>query len=135
MEAGVALRVCAGAVLAVVALGLPRAGAAQPPASPGAEDSAVKARTHLVLGELLRVDSRRHVMAVKTADRPPREIEITVEPGTRLTDRGRAATLDGIRPGARLSVTCVDSGGLHVARVVAVRSAGPPAAPPPSPRP
>ena len=97
------------------------------------QGSVVKARTHLVVGEVARLDLQRHRLVVKTAEKEPREIDITVEPATRITALGRVRSLEDVRPGSRVSVTCVDGAdGAHVARLVSLRAV--PATQAPSPK-
>jgi hypothetical protein len=99
------------------------------------QDPVVKARTHLVVGEVARLDLQRRRLVVKTTEKEPREIDITVEPATRITAMGRARSLEDLRPGSLVAVTCADGAeGAHVARLVRVRAAPAPPAPSPKPR-
>lgn len=118
--------------------------AAQAPAaaqSP-AETPAVKARTHLLVAEAVRVDLRRRSLLVKTGERPPAELQIGVEEDrTRVSAGGRAVRFEDIRPGDRVAVSCSDdASGAHTARLIVIRPRGagdPPASPAPaaSPKP
>lgn len=96
---------------------------------------AVKARSHLVVGEAVRVDLGRRSLVVRVAGGEPREMEFAIDDATRFASAGRAIRLDDVRPGDRVVVSCSDGeGGRHLARLV--RSGGSRAAvPTPSPTP
>ena len=115
----------------VVALGL----AALSLPAPLAEGEGVKARSHLVVGEAVRVDLGRRALVVRIAGPPPREMELAVDDATRFTSAGRAIRLDDVRPGDRVVVSCADGeGGRHFARLVRA-GGGRAAVPSPSPSP
>lgn len=68
----------------------------------GAQESAVvAAKTRTVVGELIRVDLSRQSVTVKTGDKEPRELELTVGAETRFVSQGRALRLSDLRPGER----------------------------------
>jgi hypothetical protein len=104
-----------------------------PSSASGSE--AVKACSHLVVGEAVRVDLGRRCLVVRVAGREPREIELAVDDATRFTSAGRAIRLDDVHPGDRVLVSCSDAeDGRHLARLV--RAGGARAAVPgPSPAP
>jgi hypothetical protein len=115
--------------------------------APAPETSSVKARSHLFMGEVARVDLRGRVLVVKTGDAPTTEVEVAVDDRTRITSGGRVSAFDEIRAGDRVSVSCTDDlAGGHRARLVVIRagrlssprltrSASPGPAPSPSPSP
>jgi hypothetical protein len=118
--------------------------AAQAPAPAGspAETPAVKARTHLLVAEAVRVDLRRRWLVVKTREQPPVELHIGVDEGrTRVRLGGRVVPFEDIRPGDRVAISCSDdASGAHTARLIVIRRQGvahPAASPVPaaSPRP
>jgi len=115
----------------LLVLGL--AGLSTPASGSGSED--VKARSHLVVGETVRVDLGRRSLVVRVAGGEPREMEFAIDDATRFASAGRAIRLDDVRPGDRVVVSCSDGeGGRHLARLV--RSGGSRAAvPTPSPTP
>jgi hypothetical protein len=82
-----------------------------------------KPRAHFVLGETSRIDLRRRLLVLRP-DGEAKELEIAIESATRITSGGRTLSLEGLRAGDRLAVSCADPhGGEHVARRVAVRAA------------
>jgi len=89
------------------------------PAESPAETPAVKARTHLLVAEAVRVDLRRRWLVVKTGEQPPAELQIAVDEGrTRVSSGGRAVRFEDIRPGDRVAVSCSDdASGAHTARL------------------
>lgn len=105
------------------------------PAAPP-DTGEAKAKTHLLVAEAVRVDLRRHVLVVKTADTPPAELQIGVEEGkTRVSSGGKAIRLEDVRPGDRVAVSCSDdAAGAHTARLIVIRPRGA-ASPAPSPTP
>ena len=115
----------------VVALGL----AALSLSAAWAEDEAVKASSHLVVGEAVRVDLGRRALVVRIAGQPPREMERADDDATRFTSAGRSIRLDDVRPGERVVIACADGdGGRHLARLVRA-GGGRAAVPTPSPSP
>jgi hypothetical protein len=100
--------------------------AAQTPAEPPADNPAVKARTHLMVAEAVRMDLRRRLLVVKTGEQPPVELQIAVDEGrTRVSAGGRAARFEDIRPGDRVAVSCSDdAAGAHTARLIVIRPRG-----------
>ncbi|HUG53924.1 MAG TPA: hypothetical protein VMR21_09990 [Vicinamibacteria bacterium] len=94
------------------------------------------ARTHLVPGELARVDLARRSIVVKTAKDEAgevRELEAWTGADTRLIARGRVLRLEDLRPGDRVLLTCADVAGRHEARTVKVVARIAIPTPPPSP--
>jgi hypothetical protein len=79
-----------------------------------------RVRTHLVTGELARLDLGRRVLVVKV--KPPEgaayELEVQTDEGTRISSRGRALALSEMRPGERVLVSCSDEGPRHRALLV-----------------
>lgn len=83
--------------------------------------TAPRARSHLVAGELVRIDLGRRVLTLKTAEAPPREIEVAVEGTTRIRAGGRAVRLEDLRTGERALVSCTDGEpGRHAARWIKI---------------
>lgn len=76
--------------------------------------------THLVVGELARLDLGRRTLFVKVkpAEGEPYELEVQTDEGTRISARGRTLTLSEMRPGERVLVSCSDEGPRHRARLV-----------------
>ena len=78
------------------------------------------ARTHLVTGELARLDLGRRLLVVKV--KPPEgasyELEMQTDEGTRISSRGRALALSEMRPGERVLISCSDEGPRHRALLV-----------------
>ena len=96
---------------------LPLAAGDPVPASsvpPGAATPAA----HVIEGELVRVDLVRGALGVRPYGPVLRETVVTVAEGTRLTSRGRRLALADLRPGERVTISCVDDGSGHVARLV-----------------
>jgi hypothetical protein len=92
-------------------------------------------RGQTVAGEVVRADLGRQVLLVKIAGREPREMELAIDDATRLTAAGRAIRLEDVRPGERVTASCVPAGpGRCVARLVRA-GAGRAAVPAPSPSP
>jgi hypothetical protein len=110
-----------------------------PAPAPGQEASRVKARSHTLVGELVRVDLARRTVVVKTTEREPREHEIVLDDATRITSGGRVQRIEDLRGGERVLATCVDDqSGRHRARVLKVgpsrhAAPAPSATPAPSP--
>lgn len=114
------------AALAVGALLQASPAPREPPASGSAE--------RLLVGELTKIDLGQRVVALRVGDKDPQEIEIVVDPETRIVSRGRVLRLEDLRPGDPAKVLCVDKGGRHRARVLKT-GASRYAASVPSPRP
>jgi hypothetical protein len=94
-----------------------------PPAgATAAETTPVKARTHLLVADVVRVDLRRRVVVVQTGE-PAAEMQLGVDEGrTRVSSGGRAMKLEDVRAGDRVSVSCSDdAAGGHVARLIVIR--------------
>jgi hypothetical protein len=60
----------------------------------------------LVEGELVRVDVDKRILAVRPADAPAREVDVTVDADTRITSSGRTVALDELKPLERVAVVC-----------------------------
>ena len=88
----------ARSVLAVAGLA---AGAA---ALHAAEDERGVPPDLLVEGELVRVDLDKQILAVRPADDPAREVDVTVDAATRITASGRTVALDELKPLERMAV-------------------------------
>jgi hypothetical protein len=116
--------------LAVFAL-LPRLGAAPVRAQ---EEGPSRARTHLVTGELARLDLGRRVLVVKVkpTEGAPYELEVQTDEGTRISSRGRALALSEMHPGERVLVSCSDEGPRH--RALLVKMGTPRKSPLPQPK-
>jgi hypothetical protein len=80
--------------------------------------------THVLAGELTRLDLAARAIVLKTEGKDGREVQTSTTPETRLSVRGRAAALEELRPGDRVAVVCADAGGRH--RALEVRVAGRP---------
>jgi hypothetical protein len=110
------LRFAAAAATLTLALSAP-SGIAQ-----DGEASPERARTHLVVGELARLDLARRVLVVKVKpvekEGVPYEIAIETDEGTRISSRGRGLVLSELRPGERVLVACTDQGTKHHAVLV-----------------
>ena len=80
----------------------------------------VPARTHLVKGELVRLDLPRRVMVVKVAPagKDPVEVEVVTDDATRISSRGRVLGFSEMRPGDHVLVSCTDEGTRHRAVLV-----------------
>jgi hypothetical protein len=102
--------------LGVLALmvGTPAATRAIEPSPPPA------ARSHLIPGELTRVDLARRSVVVKADGPEAREVEAWTGAETRVTARGRVIRLEDLRPGDRVLVTCTDAAGRHQAGAIKV---------------
>ena len=107
--------------------------------TPGDEPSRVKARSHTIVGEVVRVDLARRTLTLKTADREPREYELAIEDGTRISSGGRVARIEDLRAGEHVLATCSDDeSGRHRARALKIgpsRHAAPTPSGAPSPAP
>jgi hypothetical protein len=93
-----------------------------------------RVRTHLVVGELARLDLGRRVLVVKV--KPPEgaayELDVQTDEGTRISSRGRALALSEMRPGERVLVSCNDEGPRH--RALLVKMGAPRKSPLPQPK-
>lgn len=120
-------------VLATWLLTLLALGSAAAPPPPEASPAA-RARSHTLVGELVRVDLSRRSVTVLAKGREPREFELTVEEGrTRITWAGRTKRLEDLRPGESILASCSDDpGGRHRALLLKV---GPSRYAAPAPRP
>jgi hypothetical protein len=86
-------------VAALTALiALPAPGSAPPP----------PARAHTIVGTVLRVDTRRHVVTLALEGEDSREQDVVVDAATRLVADGRTIGLTDVRIGARAVVVCED---------------------------
>ena len=74
--------------------------------------------SHVLAGELVRVNLARRSVGVKLAGPPPREVEVQVGAGTLMSARGRPLRLADLRPGERIVVACTDDAGAHNARLI-----------------
>jgi hypothetical protein len=74
--------------------------------------------THLLVGELTRVDLGERLVALKVGDKAPREVEVALDGETRIVSRGRVLRLEELRAGDPAKVLCVDEGRRHRARVL-----------------
>ena len=92
----------ARSVLAVTALA---AGASALYAADGARGVPLPS-DRLVEGELVRVDLDKRTLAVRPADAPAREVDVTVDASTRITASGRTVALDELKPLERVTVAC-----------------------------
>ena len=85
-------------------------GAAALAACAAALDAAEGARAvppdRLLEGELVRVDLDKRTLAVRPADAPAREVDVTVDAATRITASGRTVALDELKPLERVAVAC-----------------------------
>jgi hypothetical protein len=79
-----------------------------------------RARTHLVTGELARLDLGRRVLVVKVKppEGAPFELEVQTDEGTRISAGGRTLALSEMKPGERVLVSCSDDGPRHRALLV-----------------
>jgi hypothetical protein len=85
--------------------------------------------THVLAGELARVNLARQSVVVKVPS-PWREIEVKVDGDAVLSSAGRPLRLSDLRPGERVAIACADdAAGVHHARRVKLRGR------PPSPSP
>ena len=93
------------------------------------------ARTHLVVGELARLDLGRRMLVVKVKppEGEPYELELQTDEGTRISSRGRTLALSEMRPGERVLVSCSDEGPRH--RALLVKMGAPRESPRPQPKP
>ena len=93
------------------------------------------ARTHLVVGELARLDLGRRILVVKVKppEGEPYELEVQTDEGTRISSRGRTLALSEMRPGERVLVSCNDEGPRH--RALVVKMGAPRESPRPQPKP
>jgi hypothetical protein len=107
----------ARSVLGVAALA---AGAATLDAAEGARGAPPD---RLVEGELVRVDLDKRTLAVRPADAPAREVDVTVDAATVITASGRPVALDELKPLERVVVAC-DGASSPSCRALRVR-AGP----------
>lgn len=71
-----------------------------------AEDARGVPPDRLVEGELVRVDLDKRTLAVRPADAPAREVDVTVDASTRITASGRTVALDELKPLERVAVAC-----------------------------
>jgi hypothetical protein len=87
--------------------------------------AAAEVASHVLVGELVRVNLTRNSVGVKLAGPPAREIEVRIGPGTVMSSRGRALRLTDLRPGERVMVACTDdAGGVH--RALRIKLGGKP---------
>src|SRR5262245_8000129 len=121
--------VLAGAATGLALAAGPRAtllAGGAPDQAPADEASRVKARSHTIVGELVRVDLARRALTLKTMDREPREYELVIEDGTRITSGGRVAKIEDLKAGERVLATCSDDeSGRHHARVLKIGASRP----------
>ena len=96
---------------------------------PPSTEAPPRARAHTLVGTVLRVDAKRHVVTLGPKGEPPVERDVVIEESTRLIADGRAIGLEDVRIGARAVVVCEDDArGTHHARIVkagAARHAAP----------
>jgi hypothetical protein len=118
------------AAAAVLALGALLQAAGAPQEHPPEAEPA----THLLTGELAKVDLAQRLVILKVGDRDAREVAVAVDADTQVVSRGRVLRLGDLRAGDAARVLCVDKGGRHRARVVKTGTARH-AVPAPGPRP
>jgi hypothetical protein len=106
----------------------------QAPEAPRERPPDVDQATHLLAGELAKVDLAQRVVTLKVGEKDAREVSVSVDPETQLVSRGRVLRLEDLRPGDPARVLCVDKEGRHRARVVKTGTTRH-AVPAPGPRP
>jgi hypothetical protein len=90
------------------------------PSGARAQSPPPAAGAHVIAGELVRLDLVQRVVGIRVDGPEGRETLVAVGADVPVSSRGRRLALHELRTGERITVSCADDGGRHVARYVKV---------------